>query len=199
MGYLNIVFSILQANELHVKLEKRQFGQREVKYLGHLITTEGVSVDLEKIETMFTWPKPQTPKALRGFLGLTGYYCKFIQNYGKIAGPLTRMLKKDSFKWNEVSLEAFSRLKEALTGAPVLALPDFSKTFIVEFDASGSGVGAVLMQDRPIAFFSQALQDSKDHNHGSTEVVIQVDGIRFRGGVQKWEGKYSCKCSLQEI
>ena len=159
LKHVSEVLSILRKHKLYAKKEKCQFGQDQIQYLGHVISTEGVAVDPEKVCAMVEWPKPKTLKALRGFLGLTGYYRKFIQGYGKIAGPLTSMLKKDSFIWSLEAEKAFEQLKQTMTQAPVLALPDFTKPFIVECDASGTGIGGVLMQNqKPIAFISQALQ-----------------------------------------
>lgn len=91
------VFNILWANQLYVKKEKCSFGQSRVNYLGHIIDQDGVSMDPEKIIAMKRWPPPTTIKALRGFLGLTGYYRKFIQHYGSISHPLTQLLRKDAF------------------------------------------------------------------------------------------------------
>ncbi|KAJ8752504.1 hypothetical protein K2173_004792 [Erythroxylum novogranatense] len=175
------VFSLLQSHQLFVKLEKCQFGQQNVKYLGHIISNHGVAVDPEKIEAISAWPKPITQKAMRGFLGLCGYYRKFIQSFGKIAAPLTDMLKKNHFAWSKEAEEAFSKLKQAMTQAPVLALPDFSNKFIVECDASGSGIGAVLRQERPIAFFSQAL-------HGKNRFLstYEKEILALVLAVEKW-------------
>lgn len=107
LEHLHSAFSILRANKLFVKKEKCSFGQEEVKYLGHIISINGVGVDPEKVAAILNWPKPATIKALRGFLGLTGYYQKFIQNYGKIARLLTDLLKKGIFKWNLKAEESF--------------------------------------------------------------------------------------------
>ncbi|GAB2295851.1 hypothetical protein Dimus_038383 [Dionaea muscipula] len=146
--HLNTTLQILRTNRLYAKLFKCSFGQEEVEYLGHIIDGDGVRTNPQKIEAMKDWPKPKNVKELRGFLGLTGYYRKFIKDYGIIAKPVTSLLKKDAFKWNPEAEIAFSTLKDAMCKAPVLALPEFSKTFVLECDASGCGIGAVLMQDR---------------------------------------------------
>ncbi|XP_030964149.1 uncharacterized protein LOC115985337 [Quercus lobata] len=140
-----LVYSQSMDAHLYAKQSKCVFGCTEVEYLGHVISGEGVKADPKKISAMVQWPIPDFVKALRGFLGLAGYYRKFIKGYGTIAQPLTDLLKKDSFHWSDKALEAFTKLKEAVTQPPVLALPDFSKPFIIECDASGKGLGAVLI------------------------------------------------------
>ncbi|XP_040996067.1 uncharacterized protein LOC121242242 [Juglans microcarpa x Juglans regia] len=121
---------------LYAKMSKCKFGVQEVEYLGHIIIGEGVKIDPAKTAAMVNWPVPKTLKSLRGFLGLTGYNKKFIRAYGTIAAPLTALLKKNSFCWNDKAAVAFELLKAVVTNPPVLSLPDFTKVFTIECDAS---------------------------------------------------------------
>lgn len=156
--HLTEVLSVLKRHKLYAKRSKCAFGVRQVEYLGHIISGEGVKTDPEKIKSMVEWPTPRNLKALRGFLGLTGYYRRFIRSYGVITKPLTQLLKKDNFHWNTEAEEAFEKFKKLMVEAPVLALPDFTQPLILETDACETGIGAVLMQKgQPIAFFSQSL------------------------------------------
>jgi hypothetical protein len=158
LHHLRLVFSVLRDHQLFLKQSKCAFGEQSVAYLGHIVSEAGVSMDSSKVQAVSGWPTPRSVRALRGFLGLAGYYRRFIKDFGSIAAPLTNLLKKDAFQWSPDAAAAFSALKQALTTAPVLALPDFSAPFIVECDASGSGIGAVLHQaDGAITFFSRAL------------------------------------------
>ena len=161
-SHLRTTLQILQQHKLYAKQSKCSFGNPIVHGLGHVISKDGVSVDQSKVECILHWPIPKTLKTLRGFLGLTGYYKKFIRNYGPLAQPLTQLLKKDAFHWNLNADTAFQELKIAMSNSPVLSLPDFTKPFIIECDASRVGVGDVLMQEgRPLAFLSHALSEAK--------------------------------------
>lgn len=129
LKHLKVVLGLLQQHQLYSKPSKCHFACQEIEYLGHVISEEGVKADPTKIKAMLNWPVPRNIKALRGFLGLTGYYKKFVQGYGGIAAPLTSLLKKESFKWSDRVEQAFTLLKEAMVSPPVLGLPDFSKPF----------------------------------------------------------------------
>jgi len=162
--HLETTLAILRKHQLFVKKSKCRFGCKEVEYLGHVVSEFGVKADLGKIQAMSEWPFPNMVKSLRGFLGLTGYYRKFIRGYSSIAAPLINMPRKNSFNWTAEAELAFQKLKEAVTTAPVLALPNFSQAFVIECDASGARIGAVLMQEqRPIAFLNKALKGGALH------------------------------------
>lgn len=158
LKHLQVVFKLLKANQLFIKKLECSFGQGKVEYLGHVISKEGESTDESKVKAMLNLGQPKSIKYLRGFLGLTVYYRRFIKNFATISKPLTNLLKKGNFSWTIEATQAFEELKQAMVQAPVLALPNFSISFIVEVDASEKGIGAILIQGgRTIAFISQAL------------------------------------------
>jgi len=158
LDHIQQVLQILQDHHLYLKASKCSFAQNQLEYLGHIIFAAGVSTDQSKIAAMVNWLIPTCVTELRAFLGLTGYYMRFVRNYGLLAKPLTQLLKKKMFQWSNTAQQAFDALKLAMSTTPVLALPDFTKPFTVETDACDDGIGAVLLQNaQPIAFLSKAL------------------------------------------
>jgi hypothetical protein len=113
-----MVFETLVRHKLFAKQSKCKFASSEIEYMGHIVSGQGVHANPSKVESMIKWPKPNTLKSLRGFLGLTGYYRKFIKGYGAIAGPLTRLLEKKAFKWDSEADQAFEQLKKAISTPP---------------------------------------------------------------------------------
>lgn len=144
MAHIYSVFELSRANHLKLKLSKCFLVQPKVEYLGHMVTEKGVSMDPKKAKAIVDWIRPNTPKGLCGFLGLAGYYRRFVKHFGIIAQRLHDMLKAYNFLWTSASMAAFEKLKTAITSALVLALPDFIKPFVIETDASGYGIEHVL-------------------------------------------------------
>ncbi|GJV35520.1 putative reverse transcriptase domain-containing protein [Tanacetum coccineum] len=157
--HLRLVLGLLKKEKLYAKFSKCEFWLREVQFLGHVINGNGIHVDPSKIEAVKNWKAPRTPTEVRSFLGLAGYYRRFIENFSKIAKSLTILTQKcKTFDWGEEQELAFQTLKDKLCNAPVLALPDGPKDFVVYCDASGIGLGCVLMQrGKVIAYASRQL------------------------------------------
>lgn len=155
--------------------------------MGHVINSEGVSTDPTKIEAIKSWPAPTTVTELRSFLGLSGYYRRFIQGYRIICRPLFDCFKKDSFAWAKEQQQTFEALKQKLTHAPVLALPDFKKPFILEADACGYGLGVVLMQEgRPLAYFSKSIGPK-----AAAPSTYDKEAMAIIEAVKKWKHYFS--------
>ncbi|GJW88274.1 putative nucleotidyltransferase, ribonuclease H, partial [Tanacetum coccineum] len=158
LQHLQPVLEVIRVNTLYAKHRKCTFLVPQVEYLGHVLSAQGVATDPLKIQTMASWLIPTTLKQLRGFLGLTSYYRRFIKNYVIISQPLTKLLRKNGFHWSIEAEVAFNQLKQEMMSTPVLALPKFKKEFMVKTDASGSGIGAFLHQEgHPIAYLIKAL------------------------------------------
>nr|KYP61106.1 Retrotransposable element Tf2 [Cajanus cajan] len=160
IGHLREVLMILRENHLFANIEKCTFGVDHVVFLGFIVSKEGVRVDCEKIKAIQEWPKPKNVSEVRSFHGLASFYRRFFPNFSSIALPLNELVKKDVlFEWTSKHDQAFQLLKDQLKNAPILALPNFEKTFELECDASGVGIGVVLLQGgHPIAYFSEKLK-----------------------------------------
>jgi hypothetical protein len=163
--HLRIVLTRLREHQLYAKFRKCAFWLEEIQFLEHVLSANGIAVNPSKVKDILEWKPPTTVHQVQSFLGLAGYYCRFIPNFSKIVKPITSLLKNDTkFNWSSRCNEAFEQLKVLLTTAPVLAQPDIEKPFDVYCDASGSGLGCVLMQEgRVIAYASRQLRRHEEH------------------------------------
>ncbi|GKB38265.1 putative reverse transcriptase domain-containing protein [Tanacetum coccineum] len=163
--HLRIILELLQNEKLYAKFLKCEFWLDSEKFLGHVINSQGVHVDPAKVEAIKSWSAPKSPTEVRQFLGLAGYYRRFIEGFSLIVKPLTKLTQKNkTYEWGKEEEEAFHLLKDKLCSAPILALPKGSKDFVVYCDASLKGYGAVLMQrEKVIAYASRQLRTHKEN------------------------------------
>ena len=160
--HLRLVCSILLKKQLYANPKKCNFFTESITFLRFIMSSQGVSTDPDKIKAILKWPESRTLRKVRSFHRLTKFYCRFIQGFSTIVALVTDCIRKGDFVWTKVVSKAFQELKEKMTEAPVLRLPDFSKAFEVTCNASGVGIGGVLSQKgHPIAFFSEKLNDVK--------------------------------------
>lgn len=186
---ISTVASRLSTAGLTINVQKSKFCQRQIRYLGYVLSENGLSMDVTKIQPILDYAPPQSVKDIRRLLGLAGFYQKFIQNYSEITTPITNLLKKDrkKFSWTPEADEAFRKLKNALVSAPVLANPNFALPFVIETDSSDLAIGAVLVQiqdgvRRTIAYFSKKLS-STQRKYSATEreclaVLLAIENFK---------------------
>ncbi|GJX36554.1 putative reverse transcriptase domain-containing protein [Tanacetum coccineum] len=190
--HLKIILGLLKKEKLYAKFSKCDFWLDSVQFLGHVIDSKGIHVDPSKIEAIKNWTAPTTPTEVRQFLGLAGYYRRFIEGFSLIAKPLTKLTQKNKkYEWGEDEEEAFQMLKQKLCSAPILALPEGSEDFVVYCDASIKGFGAVLMQrEKVIAYASRQL---KKHEENYTTHDLELGAVVF--ALRLWRHYlYGTKC-----
>ena len=189
-----MILELLKKEELYAKFSKCEFWIQKVQFLGHVIDSHGIHVDPAKIESIKDWATPRTAMEIRQFLGLAGYYRRFIENFSKIAKSLTKLTQKtEKFDWGEEQEEAFQLLKQKLCSAPILSLPEGTEDFIVYCDASHKGLGCVLMQrDKVIAYASRQL---KEHEVNYTTHDLELGVVVF--ALKIWRHYlYGTKCTV---
>ncbi|KAI3730615.1 hypothetical protein L1987_61787 [Smallanthus sonchifolius] len=192
--HLKLIMELLKAEKLYAKFSKCDFWIREVQFLGHVVNEKGIHVDPSKIEAIKNWEAPKTPTEVRQFLGLAGYYRRFIENFSKIAQPLTTLTHKDKkYEWNDKAETAFQLLKQKLCSAPILSLPEGTDDFVVYCDASHQGLGCVLMQrEKVIAYASRQL---KVHEKNYTTHDLELGAVVF--ALKIWRHYlYGTKCTI---
>jgi hypothetical protein len=179
--HLRMVLQKLREHQLYAKLSKCEFWIDEVLFLGHIINKVGLAVDPKKVADILNWKAPTDARGIKSFIGMDGYYRRFIEGFSKIAKPMTALLgNKVEFKWTQKCQEAFEALKEKLTIAPVLVLPDVHKPFSVYCDACYTGLGCVLMQEgRVVAYSSRQLKvHEKNYPIHDLELAAVVQALK---------------------
>ncbi|GJX59351.1 putative reverse transcriptase domain-containing protein [Tanacetum coccineum] len=192
--HLKQILELLKKEELYAKFSKCEFWIPKVQFLGHVIDSEGIHVDPAKIEAIKDWTSPKSPTEIRQFLGLAGYYRRFIEGFSKIAKPMTKLTqKKVKFVWGDKQEAAFQLLKQKLCSAPILALPEGSEDFIAYCDASKKGLGAVLMQREKV--ISYASRQLKIHEKNYTTHDLELGAVVF--ALKIWRHYlYGTKCTV---
>lgn len=171
--HLEIVLETLRRNQLYAKYEKCDFWQDKVKFLGHVVSKDGVSVDPSKVEAVMEWKQPTTVTEIRSFLGLAGYYRRFIEGFSSIAAPLTKLTRKDVLLiWNEDCEKAFKELKKKLTIAPVLTIPSGGGGLVIYSDASLQGLGCVLMQNGKVVAYASTQLKVHERNYPTHDLEL---------------------------
>ncbi|GJV72522.1 putative reverse transcriptase domain-containing protein [Tanacetum coccineum] len=193
-GHLRQILKLLKKEELYAKFSKCEFWIPRVQFLGHVIDCQGIHVDPAKIESIKDWASPKTPTEIRQFLGLAGYYRRFIEGFSKIAKTMTKLTQKGvKFDWGDKQEAAFQLLKQKLCSAPILALPEGSEDFIAYCDASKKGLGAVLMQREKV--ISYASRQLKIHEKNYTTHDLELGAVVF--ALKMWRHYlYGTKCTV---
>nr|GFC00165.1 putative reverse transcriptase domain-containing protein [Tanacetum cinerariifolium] len=176
--HIKAILELLKKEELYAKFSKCEFWFPKIQFFGHVIDKQCIHVDPAKIESLKDWASPKSPTKIRQFLGLAGYYRRFIEGFSKIAKPMTKLTqKKVKFEWGDKQEEMFQLLKQKLCSAPILALPEGSEDFIVYCDASNKGLGAVLMQREKV--ISYASRQLKNHEKNYTTHDLELGAVVF--------------------
>ncbi|GKB13927.1 reverse transcriptase domain-containing protein [Tanacetum coccineum] len=177
-AHLKTILDLLKEEKLYAKFSKCEFWLKEVQFLGHVVNRDGIHVDPSKVESVKNWKTPESPTEIRSFLGLAGYYRRFIENFSKIAKPLTLLTQKNkAYVWGDKQEESFRILKEKLCHVPVLALPDGPNDFVVYCDASNQGFGCVLMQRGKVITY--ATRQLKIHEKNYTTHDLELGTVVF--------------------
>ncbi|KAL0543836.1 hypothetical protein IC582_018941 [Cucumis melo] len=171
--HLRMVLQTLRDNKLYAKFSKCEFWLKQVSFLGHVVSKAGVSVDPAKIEAVTGWTRPSTVSEVRSFLGLAGYYRRFVENFSRIATPLTQLTRKGApFVWSKACEDSFQTLKQKLVTAPVLTVPDGSGSFVIYSDASKKGLGCVLMQQGKVVAYASRQLKSHEQNYPTHDLEL---------------------------
>nr|GEX57749.1 reverse transcriptase domain-containing protein [Tanacetum cinerariifolium] len=192
--HLKAILQLLKKEELYAKFSKCEFWIPKVQFLGHVIDSQGIYVDPAKIESIKDWTSPKSPTKIRQFLGLVGYYRRFIEGFSKMAKPITKLTQKEvKFEWGNKQEAAFQLLKQKLCSAPILALHEGSEDFIVYCDASNKELGAVLMQREKV--ISYASRQLKIHEKNYTTHDLELGAVVF--ALKIWRHNlYGTKCTV---